>query len=71
MARSNVVWVVLNTREHLGPLAATFTVKHELKTWLGEQSYLAKKQMRLFRCPDNPRWPDNLVPIEMALENFL
>ena len=71
MARSNVVWVVLNTREHLGPLAATFTVKHELKTWLAEQSYLAKKQMRFFRCPDNPRRYDNEKPVEIAMENFL
>jgi hypothetical protein len=71
MARSNVIWVVLDNYPIYPDcgISATFTVKHELTTWLGEQTDTLN--LRVFRCPDNPRWPDSPKPVEMAMENFL
>lgn len=53
MARSQYIWVVIAHHDSQ-VIAATFTVKHELITWLGKQRKQRIPYLRVYRCPDSP-----------------
>lgn len=64
MARSTYVYVVT----HLNAPRATFTVKHELETWLSRQGRI-RFGFRVFRFPDGVHWPtDTTTPTEITSE---
>jgi hypothetical protein len=51
MARSTYIWVVFNGLRMIG----TFTVKHEMITWLAKQPTQSRKRLSVVRMPDgNP-----------------
>lgn len=55
MARSNVIWLLIDRENNYAPVdpVAAFTVKHEMKTWLDRNRW-QWDQLRLFRMTDSP-----------------
>lgn len=53
MARSKGIWVVITAHNNI-PIA-TFTVKHELATWLKkEKHYYGVRHWEIYKMPDGP-----------------
>lgn len=73
MARSGYIYVVTDARREL---LATFTVKHELLTWIGRQdSVLGYHFWRLADNPVDPALAERLrmtpnLPRELSLEDL-
>lgn len=62
MARSSYIYVVL--RGYTNKLTATFTVKHELKTWIGRQPASERRHYHCYRCRDGLH--GNKEPMEVS-----
>lgn len=72
MARSRYIYVVLH--EHvsingLPAIAGTFTVKHELITWLKRLTRTALAGLAVFRCQDGI-W-QNKPPAKLAMDDLV
>jgi hypothetical protein len=65
VARSSYIWVV----QRHDALAAAFTVKHEMISWLEQQNAIDSGWW-VIRMPDGPRRATN-EPVTFAAEHFL
>lgn len=71
MARSTYIYVVLKSNNSIVEPVAAFTVKREMKNWLGKQQHV--EWLSVFRVRDNPiwnlndhlRWP---IPVDITLD---